>query len=814
MGPPQRKGHDVDSIDNARRDLLRWVSAGASAWLAACGGGTEEAPAAAGVGGSGGGGTSPPVTPPVTPPATPPVTPPVAPPVEPTTAFSRPGQGAAGTPVTPAQRATSLQALESRLSELWDFSSGQASAGAVLDWLSARPEFKTVGYSTTRDVYAIYTDGRPLLVATRLRTTTEGVRKKPLQAPQNSATQRRRFSAASPLAAHDARTRASTAAAITDYDAGIPSRQFRFMNTWYDYGPDWPADTWARGTTTHPAGVASMQDPSMVADRMVDFGYQKVAFLAEPDGINTAPSVEGLKSVTGDGIFYWMTHGGTLSADGQLIQALMTGTPAYKSTVEDTYKDEFAEGTLIYCTGPLCLDKLQCKVSRGIDGEVFTRLAITPKWITKYRWRFSQHSLVFVNACSSGTGPMKQAFLDAGASLYLGWTAPVRAWALCGATVDVFSLLMGFNENNGSTEGEISPLQRPYDWGAVFDMLNTDGKSEAVAYWDAEDGYVELEPTLNPNVAVGFLGLRPSIFQSAFNEESSELTLIGGVFGTQGGSAAIGTDQRCVGGIVACTSFGSVGDHPLADPLPLTVVDWKSSNVILTLPVDGVGSQGLVQLTVDGRWSNLLQLTRIRLPVRGTLTDGGSLQLSIQGELSFRCDLRGIRLQPLEPLRYAPMVVVSSAVAAQVNWQASGIYRYTEGQSTVTVEWSGAGKAQNRSAAGERALLVGTLDPQARTGALAAFFELVIDEKVTRSSPGLPDSVRLSKRSLSLNAEPAVAGQPFPVQPAFAPDYTAPAVSFRASRTAAGHNQSGQRTVLDLGPFSSQFPPSDSIGGR
>ena len=804
----------MDSIDNTRRDLLRWVSAGASAWLAACGGGSEDAPATAGGGGTagesgGGGGVTPP-----------PVPPPVLPPVEPTTAFSRPGQGVAGTPVTPAQRASSLQALESRLSELCDFSTGQASAGAVLDWLSARPEFKTVGYSATRDVYAIYTDGRPLLVATRLRTTTEGVQKKPLRAPKGSVTARRRLSAATPLAtsapvaAQESRARVSAAAAITEYDAGIPSRQFRFMNTWYDYGPDWPADTWARGTTSNPDGVASMQDPSMVAERMVDFGYQKVAFLSDAETVNTAPSVEGLKSVTGDGVFYWMTHGGTLSADGQLIQALMTGTPAYKSTVEDTYKDEFAEGTLIYCTGPLCLDKLQCKVSQGIDGEVFTRLAITPKWITKYKWSFGQHSLVFVNACSSGTGLMKQAFLDAGASLYLGWTAPVRVWAMCGATVDVFSLLMGFNENGGSTEGDISPLQRPYDWGAVFDMLNTDGKSQAVAYWDAEDGYVELEPTLNPNVPVGFLGLRPSIFQTAFNEETSELTLIGGVFGTQGGTAAIGTDQRCVGGNVACTSFGSVGDHVLADPLPLTVVDWKPENVILKLPVDGLGSQGLVQVTVDGRWSNLMQLTRIRVPFRGTLNDGGSLQVSIQGELSFRCDLRGIRLEPLEPLRYTPWVPVSSAVAVQFDWQASGVYRYTEGQQTVTVEWSGAGKAQNRSAIGEMAMLVGTLDPKARTGALAAFFGATIDEKITRSSPGQPDSVRQAKLGVSLNAESAVAGQPYPIQPAFTTDFTAPAVAFRANRTGVGYNQSDQRTALDLGPFTSQFPPSDTLGGR
>src|SRR3970282_1428937 len=94
-----------------------------------------------------------------------------------------------------------------------------------------------------------------------------------------------------------------------------------------------------------------------------------------------------------------------------------------------------------------------------------TRLCITPRWITKYRWRFGDYSLVFINACSSAQGAMKQAFIDAGASVYLGWTNPVQAWALAGATMDFFGLMLALNENGGSPGGMIVyPLQRSYDW--------------------------------------------------------------------------------------------------------------------------------------------------------------------------------------------------------------------------------------------------------------------------------------------------------------------------------------------------------------
>ena len=135
----------------------------------------------------------------------------------------------------------------------------------------------------------------------------------------------------------------------------MPSRQFRCLNTWFSYSPDWPADTWCRASFDNPNGQAAMSDLDDVHRFMEEFGYQSVNLgdATDGSGLPQTLTVEGLKSVSGDGVFLWTTHGGTLDPDGNIIQGLMTATTAFQSTVEDTYADEFAEGTLIDYTGPL-----------------------------------------------------------------------------------------------------------------------------------------------------------------------------------------------------------------------------------------------------------------------------------------------------------------------------------------------------------------------------------------------------------------------------------------------------------------------------
>lgn len=146
-----------------------------------------------------------------------------------------------------------------------------------------------------------------------------------------------------------------------------------------------------------------------------------------------------------------------------------------------------------------------------------TRFAITPNWITKYQWSVGQHSLVFLNACLSGTSSWRQAFFNAGASVYLGWNKPVRFWAVCGSALDFFSLMLGLNENNGGPGGAvIYPRQRPYDWGEVLYHLRA--STWMAGYSDPDEGNVLLEATINQAAPLLFLCLRPSMYWNVFDE--------------------------------------------------------------------------------------------------------------------------------------------------------------------------------------------------------------------------------------------------------------------------------------------------------
>ncbi len=765
-----------------RRHLLRWLATAAgTAGLAACGGGS--APGAPGDGS--GDGSEPPSS---------------APPAgaEPSAPFTTAGAGREGATVSPAMRLAALQSVEARLTALFDPGTGRASAAQMLAHLAAEPAFRTVGFSATGDVYAIFTDGRPLIVTVDARTTSTGVSDGPAGATPGAA--RRAVHATSA-------PRASTTAVgpTTSFEAGIPSAQFRNLNTWFSEGPAWPAKAWCRESVF-------MSDIGTMGAFMAEFGYRQVRLGDGPMGVDGAITVEGLKQVRGDGVFFWTTHGGTLDPDGRIVQGLMTGTPAFQSTVEDTYADEFAEGTLLYYTGPLCMSPTACLNSGG-GGTVYTRLAITPKFIRKYAWSFTPYSLVFVNACASATGDMKQAFLDAGASLYLGWTRPVRLWAMCGAALDFFSLMLGLNENGGANAlpAEVNPRQRPCAWGDALELLR--GSVQTASYMDDEDGLVELEPTANAAGPLGFLALRPSIYRTSFDERKSEWRLIGGMFGTNEGTAAIGTSMPC-GDPLTCSTYGGGADRRLAAPTPVRVDDWKSENVVLTVPRTGPGSAGILQLDVDGRWSNGVQLTRVSFPMRAVRSFGGTLQVEVHvPATSFRGDFRGVRLQPVQEPTYDDSVGIESDPDAEGTWTASGRHTYAVGQETATVELSGSGTlALDDGTSGAR--LSGGVDPKTRDGRFFAQLQgLGVRETITYARPGYADRVETREIGFAIGSQAPGAVTPELAVP-FSGAWRADTITTTFSEAAGGYGGAPSATTFACGPFSSEFPPDERVGGR
>jgi hypothetical protein len=382
--------------------------------------------------------------------------------------------------------------------------------------------------------------------------------------------------------------------------------------------------------------------------------------------------------------------------------------------------------------------------------------------------------------------------------------------------------MLGLNNNLGNDDLDdlkySSPRQRPYDWGAVMDHLQAN--TRAAYYEDEDDGIVELEPTLNTAVPVGFLGLRPSIYWTAFDELKSELRLIGGVFGTHPGSAAIGPDmlsspcetvEECIAG-----AFTSLADRRLTAPVALVVKgDWLSDNLVLQVPASGAGSAGIVQVEVDGRWSNGIQLTRVNFPLKISTNYGGSLTVTVDAQLSFRGDFRGVRLSPVVDLTYLPLVVCGTPPTAGGTFIAKGSYSYRDGDSDVTVEWSGTGEVGPIAPGISELGFGGKVVPQSRAGAFAlSIVGRGIEEKVTVTSPGREPQVTVRTVGFEMGSQNRNEGDPSIVVP-FSTAYGADRVTQNYTVPRAGpYNEAAVTTALTCGPFTAEFPPEDGKGGR
>ena len=224
-----------------------------------------------------------------------------------------------------------------------------------------------------------------------------------------------------------------------------------------------------------------------------------------------------------------------------------------------------------------------------------------------------------------------------------------------------------------------------------------------------------------------------------------------------------------------------------------------------------------MQVEVDGRWSNGIQLTRVNFPLKASKSFGGSLSVQVNANLSFRGDFRGVRLDPVQALTYVPLIACSTPPAATGTFTATGVHRYSAGDSggTVTVEWSGSGLVGPFMLGASGVAVTGTVTPQSRTGALlATIFGTGIQEKTTVSIPGFAPRVTIRSIGFEIASQVNTNGVTTIAVP-FSAGYTANAVT--QSHTVAGaspYNNADLATRIELGPFTAEYPPQERLGGR
>lgn len=376
-----------------------------------------------------------------------------------------------------------------------------------------------------------------------------------------------------------------------------------------------------------------------------------------------AATVDELKAVSGDGIFYLDAHGAVSSAGTTLIS---TGTVA-TDALDKTYLDDFSSSP----SHPQRLMRGSAPIYSA-DNKVTYRTiyCITPAFVRAYM-KFGANSLVIFNTCESRKRTdMRDACFDAGASVFGGWTEPVDSAEANETALFLFDRLLGSNEITPE-----DPPQRAFDYSSIATQManrfrqgkpyHLDVSNPKVNFLNLNLTYATFHLDANPAAGKGDFGLlNPSIRSFVFNRDASKKLYVSlsGAFGTTQGQVSLGGAN-------------------------LTLKQWTSTVIDAYVP-EPVAAADLV-VTVNGRASNAAPVTRWdgKVHLTQTYTDQGSLTWTANWNLSFLGDARGYRLAPGD----SPSPAGSSGPATKsstATYTASGSYTDSIGATTT---WSGGG---------------------------------------------------------------------------------------------------------------------------
>ncbi|HEX6068984.1 MAG TPA: hypothetical protein VFZ18_04155, partial [Longimicrobiaceae bacterium] len=395
-------------------------------------------------------------------------------PIEP----EEPGPGPVDGEITETERSAAFQALDARIAQLQKQSLPREAFNAALAaWLGERPEFESAGVAELSSVWAVFRDGRVLVVANN---------RDPVP-PSDSVA-----SSSPGLSPAISRALSPGGAAARAEATALPEpRRVRLLHS----------------LGTGFTGQAPIDD---MARWFRDAGYE-VAAGAEGDA-----SVDVLRTVSGDAFFYLNTHGAR--ADLKTGESYyVVGTSTVRTPRTDSIADiraDLASHRLVYLYAP-----------NGVTAPDGTqvwdeRYAITHKFVDQYM-RFGRNGIVFLNVCGSTyPSPTVQAFMDAvkrkGAGVYVGWSHTVNADPAYRGVRYFVDRLLGANEYRPE-----NPEQRPFAWQAVLEEMQRKG--------------LDTDPVSGAKLtaSVGAAGgrvvgpLAPSIRQVGANQWNDELVIVG-----------------------------------------------------------------------------------------------------------------------------------------------------------------------------------------------------------------------------------------------------------------------------------------------
>ncbi len=342
---------------------------------------------------------------------------------------------------------------------------------------------------------------------------------------------------------------------------------------------------------------------------MVRHGY-----LLSPDREAT---VEALKNVSGDGVFYINSHGHYCKTrDGIDLWALWTADEV--SVEKDLlYKDLLADGSLVRFSAPHDKSPIQNPFNEYPEANAATHYAITKRFIDKFNWQFGPNSFVFFNCCWSADAEWANACIARGASVYAGWTnaaSPNEAWRAARFLFDrMLGQLQGVNNEYPEPDGP----QRAFNIGAVVKDLRNRG------WHTGRTSFGEAELIFGPST--GEFGiLAPSIKYVEVSELDKKL-ILHGLFGQDPGAG-----RRYV----------------RVDGADLNITKWENEKIEADILPDQFGD---VWVQVVARKSNIRQLTRWEGSMDFAMTGPQTLKATGKIQYRVRADVGKFRAEPAGP---------------------------------------------------------------------------------------------------------------------------------------------------------------------
>lgn len=481
-------------------------------------------------------------------------------------------------------------------------------------------------------------------------------------------------------------------AALAARDPGVPLQPLRDNRT-AALGTDLPNVLVARQfRLLDMFGAAPLKDEPHVTRGWVDQdtlpNIRKIAAARGFNVVDLGPdddfhfaretTVEGLRSVSGDGVFFINSFGGATESAAPGVFAIATSTSATRRSAagkviaQPQYEDDLKAGRLVYMVVPVIAS--DAPTYRAVFG-------ITPDFARYYKWSFPANSIGFFNVNGAGLLPAWQSMLGSmGLRTIVTWSQPVSIARMLAVAEDFFHLTLATNRLDGPL-AQLSnrPRLRNYGNGEAFLFLIHRGvvSPAVLAYFPVP------APAQFVNVLV------PTIDWVLLKEEPGGVTMceMVGQFGANdGGSVRCGDSL----GSFAEPLMADAADPPIKGGTALSGVSWRGNGIRARLPKNR--DAGYFQVFNGGRWSNAAQITLWKVPVRVRLAIGAAITYDFTIDLRIRADVRGFRLRADQPVAtQIPMAIIHQMQRTSAQWTASGALSRTSGGTTTRIEMSGSG---------------------------------------------------------------------------------------------------------------------------